>query len=828
MKPYPLFAALVATVCVAALMITPVRAAAEPKSEVWGARASTQVFPDSLPSDTGASSALALDTARSEFEAGQAVVRSDQDLTINKVSFSPLSAGRHRIEAPNLTYNFVKFTALNHNSVFGGNQYVYAPSRPAPDDFPDGLSNDRTIKVPANTAQPIWVRVYVPKSTPGGIYRGRILVETDRGTLKLPLSVNVRAVTIPDAKDSGFTDVEWTLFFGTVSHQPPPSGVETMLANYGFSPFSPEWWKLMEDYAQLRKDYRNNNLTLPMNTLFLAGDTKVDADGTVHFDWSKIDEVVKFFTDRGTVSRLEGFWVNGGPGYWTNWDVEILAPGPDGKPIKKYVPWESAEADRWINQYVGSMRDHVKAKGWEKIWWGHIGDEPQGASGKAGWEGIFEKVKAVWPELKIGDATFHEPVASEVAAHEDIVIPNLLNYETHPAAYDKARAEGKDLWLYNCNIPTLGFLNRFIDQPQYYQRLIGWLAAARGANGHLHWAFNNWNISMDDQDVKGDFWVVNPDKKHKDLLERTIRLESMRDGIEDWEVVTILKEQHPQLAMDLAKALASKPGTFTGDVTYLERIRTLVLDAAAGKPFAGKELAETIKAGQVVDLGSQHQVDGVFLEWGADHPAEYTIQTSYDGKSWVDAVKRTKADGGEDFAAINGKARYVRLKEAAPGLVSFKITGFALPRQNLVGGLTYQKSWEPPSGFPDSTGLESTDGVISDNFGDGRPYVIQGKPDEKKDFDLTFDLGAAKTVRQVEVQGYVEYSGYRPDTVRVLTSTDGVKWTDRGGVGRPNDPSGNRFEIRFNPVQAQHVKIAFTRTFTKSADGVFLDDIEVY
>ena len=118
--------------------------------------------------------------------------------------------------------------------------------------------------------------------------------------------------------------------------------------------------------------------------------------------------------------------------------------------------------------------------------------------------------------------------------------------------------------------------------------------------------------------------------------------------------------------------------------------------------------------------------------------------------------------------------------------------------------------------------------MISDNFGDGRPYVIQGKDGEKKDFNVIFDLPQPTTVREVDVQGYVEFSGYRPDTVRILTSDDGTTWTDRGGVNRPNDASGNRFEVRFAPVKAKHVKIAFTRTFTKAADGVFIDDIEVY
>jgi hypothetical protein len=821
MKPSRLLVATVAAALAATQLPSPAQSAA-PHTQVWAARASTQVFKDSVPSDTGGGTSLALDSARNEFEAGQVVIRRDQKFTIKRVSFTPLVSGAGVIATSNLTYNFVKYTSLNHNSVFGGNQYVYAPTRPAPDEFPDGLSNSPSTAVAANTTQPIWVRVHVPKTVNGGVYRGLVRIETDRGTEVLPLSIDVRPVTIPDAKDSGFTDVEWTLFFGTVSYDEPP--VETMLANYGFSPFTPKWWQLMEDYAKLRRDYRNNDLTLPMTTLLKAG-TTVDADGTVHFDWSKVDQLVKFFTDRGTVSKLEGFWVNGGPNYWTHWDVETLARDADGKTVKKFVPWTSPEADRWIQQYVGALRDHVHQMGWTDKWWMHIGDEPQGDSGREGWNGIFDKVKAVWPDVKIGDATFHDPVASEVSQREDVTIPNLLNYEWNPKPFDDARAAGKDLWLYNCNIPTLGFLNRFIDQPEYYQRLIGWLAAARNANGHLHWAFNNWNISMDDQDVKGDFWVVNPDKEDN-LLERTIRLESMRDGIEDWEVVSILKKTHPDLATDLAKALASTPGTFTGDVTYLERIRSLVLDAAAGRPIRAPELAPQVATG--ADLGSQYQVDGVFLKWGAQHPADYTIQTSYDGVSWVDAGRRTGGNGGEDFVGLNAKARYIRLKEPADGLVSFKVAGARLPQQNLVAGRTYTKSWTPPAGYPDSTGLESTDGVISDSWGDGRPYVIQGADGETKSFDVSFDLGAEEKVRQVDVQGYVEFSGYRPDTVRVLTSDDGEHWTDRGGVARPNDASGNRFEVGFAPVRAQHVKVAFTRTFTKAADGVFLDEIEVY
>src|SRR4051812_40056357 len=94
-------------------------AAAGVRTEVWTARSATTVFPDSLPSEDGGTS-IALDTARNEFEAGQIAVRRSTAFTIRGVSFSPLRDGGHEIPTNNLSYNFVKYESLNHNSVFGG------------------------------------------------------------------------------------------------------------------------------------------------------------------------------------------------------------------------------------------------------------------------------------------------------------------------------------------------------------------------------------------------------------------------------------------------------------------------------------------------------------------------------------------------------------------------------------------------------------------------------------------------------------------------------------------------------------------------------------
>ncbi|GAB3942120.1 hypothetical protein GCM10029976_062620 [Kribbella albertanoniae] len=127
MRPPRLLAAVLVT---AIITTSTTPSIAQPATQVWAARAATHVFPDSLPTDTGAGTTLALDSARNEFEAGQVVIRRDRAFTIKRVSFSPLTSGFRAIPPSELSYNFVKFTALNHNSVFGGNQYVYAPSPP--------------------------------------------------------------------------------------------------------------------------------------------------------------------------------------------------------------------------------------------------------------------------------------------------------------------------------------------------------------------------------------------------------------------------------------------------------------------------------------------------------------------------------------------------------------------------------------------------------------------------------------------------------------------------------------------------------------------------
>lgn len=144
-------------------------------------------------------------------------------------------------------------------------------------------------------------------------------------------------------------------------------------------------------------------------------------------------------------------------------------------------------------------------------------------------------------------------------------------------------------------------------------------------------------------------------------------------------------------------------------------------------------------------------------------------------------------------------------------------------RRTWPHGKTYTRSAEP-NNKPDS-GIESTDGVLADAWDDGRTYGYQGP---NNTVDITIDLGSVQSVDSAAVHAYEEYPAYRPDSVRISTSVDGVTYTQRGQQIPPRGPSGVWHSFSFPAVQARHVRLTFTKAYTQDASALLLDEIEVY
>ncbi|WP_163513491.1 glycoside hydrolase domain-containing protein [Fodinicola acaciae] len=834
-------------------------AAAAP-ANVWTETAYASVFKDSGPS-ADAGRAVRLDTGKNDYEAGQVVLRMDRAFSIERVDFSALRSGRDSIAASNLSYNFVGYEHLNNNSAFG-TQDVNPVIRTAPGDFPDRLLNDRHLDVPAGQTQSIWVRAYVPATAAAGIYSGDVKVKTSSGDVRVPISVNVRDVTIPPSKSGDFTNVLWQLFTGNISYDEGRG--DTVALYYKYNRYTDKWWNLIDNVAETMKRYRTNELSVPVVRLLIDGGSSVDDNGNYHFNWSRFDQVVERFMSHGGVKRLQGFWQSGRHGNDPPWYTEVIGKDSNGNAIRSFPETDTATTDKWLSQYVPALRQHIQAKGWAPIFQTQITDEPSSQYDEDHWKAMATKIRSYWPDIKIGDAIFSEPVASHLAPLNDIMIPEELNYNTTPAVYDAERKKGKDLWLYNCIIPVGNYLNRLIDQPEWNQRLTMWYAYSKNMNGYLHWAMNNWQYDIDAQASKGDGFIVRPDLVNN-TVEVSPRYESLRDGIEDWEVLNILGKKNLDLARDLAAAVVQRADKYSPDTSYMQRIRALILDAAAGKPLSDVALfqnatassqAAGFEAGKAVDgrsstgwrpggtgeqwlqvdLRRQAQVDGVRLHWGSAFAKSYQVQISYDGRQWATAYATTSGNGGDDFVGINGKARYVRVvanADTAYELTDLQVSGFRLGEQNLAGGKSYTKTYPdgtvatPSARFPDS-GNEATDGLLGDAWDDGRAFGYELKPDQKITVNVTVDLGSVQRISEVRTHAYEEYPYYRPDLTTLSTSVDGVHFTPIGQLSAVNGESQVWYDFSFAQTKAKFVRLTFDKTGTPKASGIFIDDIEAY
>jgi hypothetical protein len=232
-----------------------------------------------------------------------------------------------------------------------------------------------------------------------------------------------------------------------------------------------------------------------------------------------------------------------------------------------------------------------------------------------------------------------------------------------------------------------------------------------------------------------------------------------------------------------------------------------------------------------VDLTRQAQLDAVRLTWGMSAASTYKVQLSYDGTKWSDAYATTDGTGGDTFAGINGKARYVRIAAdncPATGcaLTDVQIGGSFLPRQNLAGGRPYSAP-AADTAYPDS-GF-STDGVLAGHFADRRSYGYYVGTSGTFSAAVRIDLQAAKTFGNIRIHRYQNYEQhYDPDSVTVATSNDDEHYTQKAIAGKANGSDGLWYDLTFPATQARYVKVTFTKNGGDFADWLFLDEIEAY
>lgn len=138
--------------------------------------------------------------------------------------------------------------------------------------------------------------------------------------------------------------------------------------------------------------------------------------------------------------------------------------------------------------------------------------------------------------------------------------------------------EGDDLWWYVCWEPGLPYLNMYVDMTGLQNRLLFWQQKQYNVNGFLYWYINYWSrienpwnsmATVGTHYETGKTWLSDSVFGDGSLIYpgsevgvtgpcSSMRLESVRDGLEEFELFTMLEQVSGREAVDSIIAKVSK------------------------------------------------------------------------------------------------------------------------------------------------------------------------------------------------------------------------------------------------------------------------------
>ena len=183
----------------------------------------------------------------------------------------------------------------------------------------------------------------------------------------------------------------------------------------------------------------------------------------------------------------------------------------------------------------------------------------------------------------------HMPV--ELQKNCDIWVPQLGRFDEQMDMIHQRISGGREVWFYTCLFPNGRYMNRLMDYPLIKTRLLQWLDFRYGFTGFLHWGWSYWTPDpiLDTQPVindnntllpSGDSNIVYPDRARKSVYS-SIRLETMLEGIEDYEMLAALKAKDLPAAARLAQEAVTGLTDYVRDPEKFRTIERELLEALA-------------------------------------------------------------------------------------------------------------------------------------------------------------------------------------------------------------------------------------------------------
>ena len=437
----------------------------------------------------------------------------------------------------------------------------------------DCLDTADSVDMPPNSYRPFWFTVDVPAEAKPGTYAGTVTAVAQGGRkIEFSVSVEVQDRTLPAPKD-------WKFFLDLWQH---PLAVARY---HGVKPWSKEHYALLKPLLEELASIGQKTITATLTDLpgnhqnFDPYYTMVKhvkgTDGKFTHDYSLFDEWVSFAQSCGLGPQIHCYTMV----TWGNL-VHYIDGATGDKVAEKLIPG-TPEHEAFWGPFLADFEKHVAAKGWLGRVYIAIDERSR--------EELMASatvLKRYAPGLKIQMAGNRPPSTFEGIEIHNYSQGMRANYVTKEFKDEVKvrRAKGFTTTTYICCNPPRP--NTFTFSPYAEQQWLGLYAAAQGFDGMLRWAAFNWprdplfDTSFNPHHgswAPGDTFLVYPGPR------LSVRWENLRDSIENFEKIRILRETGaatPELEAALAKIDYTKEAANGSEAYFAARVQA-VTDAIA-------------------------------------------------------------------------------------------------------------------------------------------------------------------------------------------------------------------------------------------------------
>ncbi|MCF7855930.1 MAG: DUF6067 family protein [Candidatus Pacebacteria bacterium] len=540
------------------LRFYPVDATTVPRFAVGAVGPAERIFQDTTV--TPVDGPIEIRGAGNERESFQLVLMPFwQDVDQVTVSFSPLTGEAGTIPGSSFELNVVGFVKL-HKS-WGGYW------------TPDVLYPDRTVSLRKNHTQPLWINVFIPPGTEAGNYRGQVLLTSGTQEVKVPIILRAYGFDIPEKRSISIDPWYW-LDDGRAWRK---------YYDVDDVPFTPE---LYEKHLKTLSKYRYGCYPLATTTMWLKLKMYREDDGSLTFDFSGWDWIWKLGRKYGADNLGASFGCNFNalrpcfsgrlPIYDRNTGEEVATPGSYNRDIAnwEYTYRVTGKTDFIANplyrKYLAQLVEYLRENDLLDNAHYEIYDEPKTGNE---WQDVLEMhgwLKQYVPDLKlksygVGPWRYEDRPEWSPVGFYDAWAPGLGSLTPERVAQlHERQAAGEDFWFYTCSaryrdVDRTSAPHICLYQNPLAPRMHGWAAWKLKADGFLIFALmcgHPENVQENPEKYYSEpVWesgrtaaqgyLVYPGDKQQ--LWPSIRLSSVRDGLEDYEYFAVLDECRKKL-----------------------------------------------------------------------------------------------------------------------------------------------------------------------------------------------------------------------------------------------------------------------------------------